>query len=100
IRDFHVTGVQTCALPILALDSAFIYDTYQWQYQIFDSTLYVDTTGLYIVSVTKNGCSKTASLLVTCVSNPFASIEIPQALNCIRSEERRVGKECRYRWSS
>src|SRR5690606_39758187 len=23
IRDFHVTGVQTCALPILALDIAF-----------------------------------------------------------------------------
>src|SRR5690606_3303335 len=72
-----------CVTTTLALDSAFIYDTYQWQYQIFDSTLYVDTTGLYIVSVTKNGCSKTASLLVTCVSNPFASIEIPQALNCI-----------------
>ena len=57
IRDSSVTGVQTCALPILFLQS---------------SNLIKESTTLIP--------------------------EIEKVLQ-IRSEERRVGKECRSRWS-
>src|SRR5690606_39831151 len=60
IRDFHVTGVQTCALPIcscrLGGKSAF---------------------GALLASLESAGEEEAAA----------------------RSEERRVGKECRSRWS-
>src|SRR6266700_2955358 len=59
IRDFHVTGVQTCALPILV------------------SRACSGCSGLY------EGGGTVASSV--CTSGP-------------RSEERRVGKECRSRW--
>src|SRR6266511_5223264 len=55
IRDFHVTGVQTCALPI------------------------------------SEGCSTSTRW----PSTPTSSTGGTSA----RSEERRVGKECRSRWS-
>src|SRR5690606_39790080 len=58
IRDFHVTGVQTCALPI---------------------------SGLLLRDCRRNS-----------VPRPFLSASsLPQ----FRSEERRVGKECRARWT-
>src|SRR5437870_10726534 len=62
IRDGHVTGVQTCALPI------FRGSDRMW-------------TGA-------NSCQ------VNLNTNSLASGQITT-----RSEERRVGKECRSRWS-
>src|SRR5690606_40003643 len=61
IRDFHVTGVQTCALPI----------------------------------------SKLVIALVRSPPNINTSIPLTRGDRHLlgRSEERRVGKECRYRWS-
>src|SRR5690606_41201445 len=56
IRDFHVTGVQTCALPISAS-----------------------------AAITQN----------TGVSPPASALD--SRSRWPRSEERRVGKECRYR---
>src|SRR5690606_40356744 len=64
IRDFHVTGVQTCALPILRL--------------------------------TREPSSNAAvddGSLVSRMRHDGPSSEV-------RSEERRVGKECRSRWAS
>src|SRR5690606_40080617 len=61
IRDFHVTGVQTCALPISAVMLA-VFPVFEW-----------------IVHVTVLHWR-------------------PRKLGP-RSEERRVGKECRSRWS-
>src|SRR5437870_9594521 len=64
IRDGHVTGVQTCALPI---------------------------------------CASARS--VTCTSRPAAAGVSTTGAGAgtgvvrVRSEERRVGKECRARWS-
>src|SRR6266511_5871778 len=58
IRDFHVTGVQTCALPI---------------------------------------CPQTPPPSRRC-SATWASTRRARASG--RSEERRVGKECRSRWSA
>src|SRR5215475_14709930 len=62
IRDFHVTGVQTCALPISDLE--------------LNPSPY---SGL------------------RCPSRP--GTRPPSADRQTRSGERRVGKECRSRWS-
>ena len=66
IRDWSVTGVQTCALPILG------------------TTLKSGHTALTIAA-------------------SFGQMEVVKYLvdvkACVRSEERRVGKECRSRWS-
>src|SRR5262249_56766450 len=64
IRDWSVTGVQTCALPI------------------------------YSVQILADGLI-TASQLAQRSQSMFSVIDRPQH----RSEERRVGKECRSRWS-
>src|SRR5215475_14754046 len=66
IRDFHVTGVQTCALPI---------STAAWPTQ-------------------RAGCTSFAAPL-----SIIASMDRRMASARPRSEERRVGKECRSRWS-
>src|SRR3712207_8077043 len=82
IRDIGVTGVQTCALPIFevkfsALDgvSASQNEALQLQNQLKAIGVKVD-----IVNVPAADFSTTLS-------------------SKSRSEERRVGKECRSRWS-
>src|SRR6266446_997540 len=60
MRDYKVTGVQTCALPI---------------WQALDEAAVEPASGLY----TMRGLERRARE--------------------VRSEERRVGKECRSRWS-
>src|SRR5204862_4086842 len=83
IRDLYVTGVQTCALPI-------------WTGQ--------DRTHMVVVSesldriVTSNVNSGTISIIEQ-VSPPASGFGPPPGSNAPRSEERRVGKECRSRWS-
>src|SRR5262249_59355896 len=61
IRDWSVTGVQTCALPIYAVELTAYY--------------FAQTTPEYLAHL-KSKCTR------------------------LRSEERRVGKECRSRWSA
>src|SRR5438874_4019685 len=70
IRDLYVTGVQTCALPISTK-------------QYVDAT----ATGLDVKSSVR--AASTASFTVTYANG---------ASGVGRSEERRVGKECRSRW--
>src|SRR5690348_17714037 len=79
IRDGRVTGVQTCALPI------------------YPSVIEAMLTGkpypvraLYASGV---------NILVT-YPNSRRSIEALRSLDFVRSEERRVGKECRCRWAA
>src|SRR5690554_7159395 len=68
IRDADVTGVQTCALPILRRHS--------------EGRLFIKKNrGTSIVERDKKGVNTNLILLL------------------LRSEERRVGKECRSRWS-
>src|SRR5690606_39527910 len=73
IRDFHVTGVQTCALPI-SVDH--------------------DEADL-----------RQRGLVRSChpgsIGAGLADLRLPSAESAAqcRSEERRVGKECRTRWS-
>src|SRR2546427_9214534 len=75
IRDLTVTGVQTCALPISCrcgsrcVMSRIANRSGTLGLLVSDSTLYRETT--------------------------LTMIQLRQ----LRSEERRVGKECRSRWS-
>src|SRR3712207_7439137 len=80
IRDIGVTGVQTCALPICSA-----------------------ATGQIVIT----GGEAPVARAVTITPAPQPSHDWPMwvffaaGLACLllRSEERRVGKECRSRWS-
>src|SRR5690349_23182849 len=72
IRDLYVTGVQTCALPISAISR-------------LENTLRIAAA----ISGS-NGINHS-------LSGP--RIILPAFFTHARSEERRVGKECRSRWS-
>src|SRR5690606_40327082 len=91
IRDFHVTGVQTCALPIFDPQRAY-------QSAPFDR-----------LGVTPIGENRYEAIIV---GQMFAFIPpeirvpvgarvdfIATSADVIRSEERRVGKDGRSRWS-
>src|SRR2546429_1603522 len=85
IRDVAVTGVQTCALPISALKDVSI--------TLGGSQAGLMTTnanGDYSFTVPGGGNYTITPATVGYSFNP--SIQT-------RSEERRVGKECRSRWS-
>src|SRR5690606_40390283 len=85
IRDFHVTGVQTCALPILEWDKEpeFIdYDNGP-RFININLTALLENPDIYLKPKTY--------LQVTL----DADITYEEAV--FRSEERRVGKECRSR---
>src|SRR5439155_9001501 len=81
IRDGHVTGVQTCALPISTLPTS--------------------------ASRRHGGSTATGWLRVCSVASPVScaaarlksSIWPVASMATTRSEERRVGKECRSRWA-
>src|SRR5690348_17881326 len=84
IRDGRVTGVQTCALPIFKDPAAQAkkpsasapFDYVEWGSTVYSGWLAVDQAAIAI--------TETAPLFLT-----------PGR----RSEERRVGKECRSRWA-
>ena len=85
IRDTSVTGVQTCALPIYPLD-----------HSSYLSVGSINCAAVFVLffSLQLNLCSA----LFSCV---LVSSMAPELLDKLlrRSEERRVGKECRSRWS-
>src|SRR5690606_39707887 len=81
IRDFHVTGVQTCALPIFVLE---------------DQAGFVDRDRSFILPAQSQTLGQITSDFYT---SPFTySLALPIEPQG-RSEERRVGKECRSRWA-
>src|SRR2546429_3460068 len=79
IRDVAVTGVQTCALPIYTEAAADLHRT-------------VDDAADRVTHVCL-GDRRIAAGVTAGVDGPGA------AQDESRSEERRVGKECRSRWS-
>src|SRR5690606_40388256 len=90
IRDFHVTGVQTCALPISKHNGPC-----RCERQVEgDRRLRVHLA----VIVTLNGkgvCTSERKFMRRCPPHDHAEYECHK-----RSEERRVGKEWRARWWS
>src|SRR5690606_40273730 len=95
IRDFHVTGVQTCALPILIQDDASLSiaqvservglsTTPCWRrLQKLEREGYIDGR-VTLLNQSRIGLDLTV----------FVMIRTSQ--HNTRSEERRVGKECRH----
>src|SRR2546427_4211876 len=75
IRDLTVTGVQTCALPILGLHVRRI-----WEGGI-------------------GGGHQVEQHVVLAAQGDLAEAAAANTDPGLRSEERRVGKECRSRWS-
>src|SRR3712207_7557281 len=82
IRDIGVTGVQTCALPIYA----------HLQLQVGDGGNEVTVAAAFPDAVDRT--------LHVCRSGLYRHQSVRHSTpGVVRSEERRVGKECRSRWS-
>src|SRR5207249_8143326 len=83
IRDRNVTGVQTCALPISCSTFPLLrLSVYRWEGKVEQAEewlLLIKTFATALERVRK-------------ANNEMNSYELPE-----RSEERRVGKECRCR---
>src|SRR5690606_40047430 len=79
IRDFHVTGVQTCALPICFHRNQAHAVAFGGSHQSIAS--FSGMAGL-----------QTVHRLIA--EQQQVTVRLTD-----RSEERRVGKECRYRWA-
>src|SRR5205823_11461603 len=94
IRDKLVTGVQTCALPISV--SQFSSDRVTYALRTAGDPL------SYVRSVQEIVRQADSRIPVTSVVTQAAEIDrtISRELTFakLRSEERRVGKECRSRW--
>src|SRR5438034_6434818 len=93
IRDHCVTGVQTCALPISwlrgNLEAMSVRDCIRGTR--------LDTISAKNAAVIVNVVNLGVAL---CAAHPVLSRVLRRLdINAIRSEERRVGKECRSRWS-
>src|SRR5690606_40068195 len=80
IRAFHVTGVQTCALPICALFGTGAV-----------ANLSVGTAAIFAAGNGTAGSSMTVNGSLAFSSGAFYQVA--------RSEERRVGKEVRCGWT-
>src|SRR2546429_3629168 len=81
IRDVAVTGVQTCALPIF---------------------LALITDALAAAGLPREDASVCATRMGEADltgADAHGVFRLPQYVRRLRSEERRVGKECRSRWS-
>src|SRR3712207_8683013 len=84
IRDIGVTGVQTCALPILW----FMELINQRKSKQSDLPFEIRATAALGISVVADALDY--------IGAPLFALPI---VGDVRSEERRVGKECRSRWS-
>src|SRR5690606_41032214 len=86
IRDFHVTGVQTCALPISG--EVYLHNG-EWKFSAIGQSVSGDLGELcrqFNLELPAEAFLKKAQAVKT---------ETPSAKSAPRSEERRVGKECR-----
>src|SRR2546421_8369311 len=83
IRDLIVTGVQTCALPICNLEV-----------KQPEEMPVGEKRAKYLQEI-----AETCQDICRTVEKSLAEGFLPLVLGGDRSEERRVGKECRSRWS-
>src|SRR5205085_4743259 len=98
IRDLTVTGVQTCALPIF--DRPYLERWYHFAAVHSGNTLDVFIDGHRRTwGVNVGDCSNAEGVSIGGLSNSnFIYGEVQELAIYQRSEERRVGKECRSRW--
>src|SRR5690606_40579327 len=98
IRDFHVTGVQTCALPICRIVAIY---TIAAVFAGFSGALLTQTTSIVALDVL--AFHRSADVLLVLVLGGVGYLYggiVGAILFTIlrRSEERRGGKECTCRW--
>src|SRR5256885_10924126 len=86
IRDYKVTGVQTCALPI--------WKDFRAPAPPNDAATQAELAWIRDVAVASQDPG-----IVNSISFWGAGAPAYRWIEMIRSEERRVGKECRSRWS-
>src|SRR3712207_6908734 len=84
IRDIGVTGVQTCALPILARSMP---------------CCAVSGTSVPMTRAARQKARVMPGNANTNARNGPRAVDLSGNVTLARSEERRVGKECRSRWS-
>src|SRR3712207_7996521 len=89
IRDIGVTGVQTCALPIF---EAITYSN-TGDNPTAGGTNVVRGINVVVNDGSGDSNAATSTIFITPVNDS------PNGADATRSEERRVGKECRSRWS-
>src|SRR5690606_40152215 len=94
IRDFHVTGVQTCALPICFPGARFAHGE-QTVAALSSCDVVVRSPGISRYRDEVLQLQSAGVQLTTATNLWFAE----HGGECVRSEERRVGKECRSLWS-
>src|SRR3712207_8694353 len=87
IRDIGVTGVQTCALPILPPGEKALRKIPPEQYPDFGG-----------MRTNPADLARSIDHSLAYLAKPSSRTKFPY-LDISRSEERRVGKECRSRWS-
>src|SRR5256885_6575383 len=85
IRDYKVTGVQTCALPICIFSDD------------IGNTPWMRLTPSAPSVVIARLCPWIRGMLIPGLTSRLPMN--PRETHNVRSEERRVGKECRSRWS-
>src|SRR5207302_2104627 len=91
IRDFHVTGVQTCALPISSVKADSLCSTRRFTHSQRNSQ---DAFLSSVPGSRRASCRIWKPLQIPSTSPPrFAKLVTASITG--RSEERRVGKECR-----
>src|SRR5690606_40039338 len=97
IRDFHVTGVQTCALPI----STTILHTCRTVVQSGGRVFYGDAEGTltykYIRSIVPEADEDNFVVFSPPSLNALFDSAVAAIESDLRSEERRVGKEWKSR---
>src|SRR5207249_5278889 len=92
IRDRNVTGVQTCALPILFVSPPHaIPASALWAIAVL--AVVCTALGLIVFFRLIAEAGPGRASVITYI-NPLVAV----LLGVVRSEERRVGKECRGRW--
>src|SRR5690606_39977751 len=93
IRDFHVTGVQTCALPICSRPTAPELLIKAWK---GTAMKLISTDFLFTISAAEHvpGYQRDGSSMLKIYHGPMIRTS---GLAAPRSEERRVGKDCRSR---
>src|SRR5690606_40900247 len=96
IRDFHVTGVQTCALPISHIVRIILLEVRATL--LSDATAPADLTGAPKEEATWPTKSPPAAGGSSVSPPPSGRWPDPLTSTASRSEERRVGKGCRTRW--
>src|SRR5690606_41128209 len=96
IRDFHVTGVQTCALPISAVNGLCKEPQ---EDNDEEQIIVVTQSNLQSWMHGFEGGDATGSFIDGPSTAPRGDGSFQMLLDD-RSEERRVGKECGSRWST